>query len=461
MWRALIVVALLGAAVGCGGDDDEPGADAGADAADQVDGGTPTLEVRMPGDATPVTRSLHGEIFEVHAAGLSPGATVTLRTHIVGYSSAVDFIADDDGGFDTGTDAPASGTYEGVDPDGIVWSMARLDDEEPNGDQTLDFELVQDDEVVATATLERFFLAEGARTIEVDDAAITGTFYVPAGEGPFPAMLVFGGSEGGRGTGESLGQRLASHGVAALGLAYFADEGVPDGLYEIPLEYFGHALEWLAARPEVAPGRIGAMGGSRGGELALLLGATFPEVRAVVAFVPSGVMWGGFGNQQEGASWTWQGAALPYIPLRAGAATGPGPNDETIYYSRRMFEESVGIASAEELEAATILVEQTEGPVLMLAGDDDQLWPSCVLAEISRSRLEETGHTAEWGDELVCYPEAGHSLLRAGFSTMNTILRHPANDSLYELGGTPVANAHAGRDAWARIDAFLAKSLTP
>src|SRR5262249_59390769 len=63
---------------------------------------------------------------------------------------------------------------------------------------------------------------------------------------------------------------------------------------------------------------LAVWGTSRGGELALLLGATFPEINAVAAWVPSGVMFWALGQAEPGdtrprAAWTFRGRALPYL----------------------------------------------------------------------------------------------------------------------------------------------------
>src|SRR3989304_3359183 len=57
---------------------------------------------------------------------------------------------------------------------------------------------------------------------------------------------------------------------------------------------------------------IGIMGGSRGGDLALLLGATFPEFKAVVGNVPSGIVHagisgGGLEETYRRPAWTYRG----------------------------------------------------------------------------------------------------------------------------------------------------------
>src|SRR5215510_16135680 len=111
---------------------------------------------------------------------------------------------------------------------------------------------------------------------------------------------------------------LASHGYAALNLGYFRMEGLPRGLVNIPLEYFENAIGWMRAQPWLRDHFLAVWGESRGGELALLLGATFPEINAVVAWVPSGVVFWALGLAEPGdtrprAAWTFRGKPLPYL----------------------------------------------------------------------------------------------------------------------------------------------------
>lgn len=115
-------------------------------------------------------------------------------------------------------------------------------------------------------------------TRPIREDGLAGLLHTPAGPGPHPGVLLLGGSEGGV-PDNGVAGLLASRGFAKLALAYFGADGLPGELVRIPLEYFGHAITWLSARPDVADGRVGVIGASRGGELALWLGATFPAAR--------------------------------------------------------------------------------------------------------------------------------------------------------------------------------------
>ena len=123
----------------------------------------------------------------------------------------------------------------------------------------------------------------------VREGGLVGTLFLPPTEGPCPAVLALGGAGGG--LSEGAAESFASEGFAALALAYFGLDGLPRELVEIPLEYFEGAIAWLKRHPEVNAGRVAVVGNSKGGELALLLGATFPrDVGAVVGYAPSAVV---------------------------------------------------------------------------------------------------------------------------------------------------------------------------
>src|SRR5262249_22942486 len=113
---------------------------------------------------------------------------------------------------------------------------------------------------------------------------------------------------------------LASHGYVTFALAYFRAEGLPKQLSAIPLEYLKKGIDWLAARDPVEGKRLGVVGASKGGELALLLASYFPGLKVVVARVPSHVVWFDLGSFKR-SGWTLAGKELPFVPQPNGAVT--------------------------------------------------------------------------------------------------------------------------------------------
>jgi pimeloyl-ACP methyl ester carboxylesterase len=421
-------------------------------------------------DRTDVTKLQWAEPFSVRVSGLTAGQAVTLqaKANVNGalQASRATFAASATGEVDTSSAAPSSGDYDGVDIDGLAWSMRPSSD--PLGDLApFAFRvqaLAKDGKELASATLSRFVVRDGVTRTVVSDNGLDGVFYADPTLGKRPCIVAFGGSEGGLTSGDRIASFWASRGYAALGLAYFADKSLPPSLDRIPLEYFERAFAWLDTRKEADATRLAVIGGSRGGELALLLGSTFPRISAVVAQVPSAVSWGApsfVGD--ETPSWTYQGNGVPFLPYRFDIPYGhwKTPDGKIALAARPQFEAALHTATPAALEAATFAVEKTNGPILMVGGADDQIWPSCTLGRIAMDRLNATGHASKHADAFVCYPNAGHAVsLLPGSPTLPQVAQeHPITHEFLALGGTLRGLAHGQRDFFGRVDHFLAAAL--
>ena len=378
----------------------------------------------------------------ITATGLQPNEEVTLRSSLEDgggntWTAEAKFTADSTGKLDLTQVAPLKGSYKGVSAMGLIWSMR------PDGDariyqpprnlapQTIRFKL-ESKSGSATAQLQQIVLPEDVRTLQVK-GALRGVLFVPpaAANTRLPALLVVGGSEGGFPMRRAAW--FASHGYVTLALAYFNVPGLPQQLRHIPLEYFGEAITWLAQRPEVDPQRIGVVGTSRGGELALQLGSMYTQLHAVVAFVPANVRVQACCDGGGGGAWTWHGQELAYAMGRFN-----------------------GMASDIR---AQIAVEDTHGPILLISGQSDGVWPSSEMTAAAASRLK-SAHF-KYPVERLDYPNAGH---RAGTPeidpTWHGELRHPISGRTEDLGGTPPGNAASGLDAAPRVLAFLTQALS-
>ncbi len=421
------------------------------------------------------------ERVSIRVLGLEPVQTVALRARMRDdverdWSSHATFRADATGAVDVSSQPALSGTYDGVDQMGLFWSMAgQLDDRKgfPSFMKTpLTTTLTAEvgGEVVASATLERAPHAPGVRVIPVREQGLVGTLFLPDSDGPRPAIIVLGGSEGGLWEGPAA--LLASHGYVALALGYFGLEGLPPDLVRIPLEYFETAIGWLQSRDDVASERLAVMGDSRGGELALLLGSTFPQIRAVVGVASVGVMLPGFKSRRfemvglvemvirRPPGWTYRGTPLPcWVP-------GSSFSSILSYGWKRLVRAPVAatpffleaMKDKDALERAAIPVERTNGPVLLLSGEDDQFCPCGPLSEIAMERL--AGHKHPYPYEHVSYPGAGHIFGMPPYLPATvTKGRHPQTGAVYLAGGNARDNAFAAIDSWARILSFLGESL--
>jgi dienelactone hydrolase len=367
------------------------------------------------------------EPFAITLKDLSPWQRVTLGTRFVDaydveWRSRAVFRADLLGTVDVSRQPPIEGSYTGTDPMGLVWSA--------NGrgasyavslrPQPL-FVTAETDGGTAHVEVARNILTDEIVSADVRERGLYGRFFRPATGGSVPGVLVLGGSDGGLAPYIMReAALLARHGFAALALAYFYMGSLPYRLAGIPLEYFGDAIRWLKDQPSVRGDRLGVVGTSRGGELALLLGAHYPDLQAVVSYVGSGLVFPSPTNPEP--AWIFHGRPLPWIP---------NPFD-------------ILQAKPEQFDRAEIPVERTNGPVLLISGDADQVWPSTQLSRVAMDRLGR--HERPYHDEFRHYPGAGHGIQPPYL---------PTTPGTYYFGGDPEGNAAANEDSWRRVISML------
>ena len=350
---------------------------------------------RTVGVAVRADSSLADQAVQIEVTGLSPGGLVNVQlrstdAHGVPWQASAAYRADPGGDVDLSTAAAISGSYHGISDMGLIWSMHALKPDPAGayfwgGDTPLAFTLAVSAHgtQVASASFQRKFSAgaipETTESLTAD--GFVGEFWHPANTaGRRPAVLVLGGSEG-RLPGALLPALLASNGYPALGVAYFAEPGLPQTLSRIPLEYFAGALRWLARQPGVDPARIAVLGVSRGSEAAQLLGVYYPNlVHAVIASVPSNAAICSYPGC-TGPAWILHGQALAYT----SEISNPSPTDNP---------------------AAVIPDQRIHGPVFLDCGEADQTWTSCPYARAILSLLN--AHHDPWAHVLYAYPGAGH-----------------------------------------------------
>jgi dienelactone hydrolase len=412
-----------------------------------------TLEIRTG------RRPLVDEPVGLVVAGARPRSAVAVRATVEAtgavHQAMAAFDADEAGLVDTARQASLAGSYTGVDPFGLWWSGQPVgpSSRPPSAPLTARVRATTADGK-AEAVLQRRWLAPGATLASVREPGVCGLFARPAGDGPFPAVVCFAGSSGGLAAAAAWAPMLASHGFAALAIAYFGVPGLPQALAGIEIEVVERAAAWLLGRADVAGDRVTVLGMSRGSELALLAGALLDQlVGAVVAFAPSGVAWCGFGpaGPVDAPAWTFRGAAIPY--LGGDATPPPGFGTSGPVALRPLFERA--LRDADAVRAAEIPVERARGPILLVSGEADAMWPSTRLGEVVERRA--AGRSGPPVTHLR-YPAAGHASGGVPGTPAPTEVRHPVDGARYALGGTLAANAAARADSWPQVLAFLATS---
>ncbi|MGW1913176.1 acyl-CoA thioesterase/BAAT N-terminal domain-containing protein [Streptomyces sp. NPDC002076] len=377
--------------------------------------------------------ALADQPIHIRITDLAPHDQVAVGSSATAYNGQVwgakaTFTADDGGVVDLTTSRPASGTYNRVDGMGVFWSM-----KPPSSDPDLSFfaplypDLAPSYKVrisvtahgrsLAGRTLTREWARPGVHSKDLSlphDKVLGKLFLPPPGTPRHPAVLAFGGSEGGIGM-QFEAALLASHGYPTLALGYFRAPGLPATLQDIPLEYFATAAHLLASQPSTDPAHIIAMGYSRGTEAALLLAETYPHlVHGAVVYSPSSTVVSGI---PDGNAWTYQG--------------------KPIFQS-------------------TIPLDHLSGPLLSIAGADDALWASPAFAKAIAAQLNDN-HDHHPHQTLI-YPGAGHQVGTFPYLATGITAVDPRTGRALNLGGSRAADAAAQEQGWPKVLALLASA---
>lgn len=400
-----------------------------------------------------------GDVPRILIAGLTPGTPVEIQARrpypwnpaVLYFSSAV-FEADETGTVDPSIHAPVTGSWDGVDPYGLYWSM-RPDETEGDVAEGRDPR-----EIAIRVDVAADGIAEFHETLTLGTEAFhehpvpesfPGAFlYLPEGEGPHPAIIVLGGSEGGDSGSRQLAPQLADHGYAVMGLPYYSPAywggeaqfpELPAGFVNIRVEYLGEARDWLSAQNGIDSGAIAVFGASKGAEYALLGGWLLGGFAAIAAVVPSDVVWEGWGPGSatgQTPSFSWQGAPLDFVPYQgmdeaiASISRGENPGLREPHQAGRD-------AHPERVDPARIRVEDIAVPVFVTGGGLDRTWPSDVMT----TNILEVRDAAGLETVAIVFPDAGHGL--SGPPTL------PSNE----------ADARAREIAFPRLLRFLEETL--
>jgi acetyl esterase/lipase len=246
-------------------------------------------------------------------------------------------------------------------------------------------------------------------------------------------VLVLAGSSGRIDAGRAA--CFAEIGFVAESLRWFGGPGQHSGPWEVPLETFTDRIDRLRAEND----RVWVVGTSIGAEAALLLGGR-PDVDGVIAFAPSDVVWSWSDDDgAERSHWTSDGVPLPFVPMdRDGYVPESPPRFRPLY--EQSYERNPSRAAR-----ATIPVGDIR-QLLLVAGGDDQVWPSCASVERIVARRRAVGLDTV----LVTAPDAGHRTVLPGEPVV-------VGGRAMHRGGSEQADRALGARARDAIIAFTAR----
>jgi len=246
-------------------------------------------------------------------------------------------------------------------------------------------------------------------------------------------VLTIGGSSGRVDTDRA--RLLASHGALAMSIRWFGGRGQPHGPRLVPLETFTRALDRLAPDCD----RLVISGLSFGAEAALLVAAYDERIDGCIGFAPSAYAWSYIDPDGSQVShWTRDGQPVPAVPFDLAWE----PDSDPPAFAG-MYRQSVQATDPETLASATIPVERI-GELLLVAGGDDQVWPSVDFADQIVTTRQSHGLTTD----LVTLPAAGHRTMLPGETPV-------AAGQAMARGGTDESNRELGWLAWPLVRQLL------
>ena len=178
--------------------------------------------------------------------------------------------------------------------------------------------------------------------------------------------------------------------LGMLALGYFGTPHSPEQLDRISLNGIHDAILAASKDPRVDGRCIAVIGGSRGGELALLLASHYPDIHAVVAIVPGSAVFPALTQAMNTPGFSLHGKPLPFVPVPWSAV----PN-LLVHNLRGAFDKMVANTAA--MDAAAIPVERINGAVYFVSASRDEFWPSRDMSDAMMARLKRHGfaHPAE------------------------------------------------------------------
>ncbi len=120
--------------------------------------------------------------------------------------------------------------------------------------------------------------------IPVEEGKISALFCVSGDTGLMPAVVIFHGSDGFNPNHQKVAENLAREGLAVLTPTWFGGSSSRSHWDKIRSEDLLQFGVWLKNQPTIHPKRVGAVGFSRGGGLALIFSSLVQETRAVVNY---------------------------------------------------------------------------------------------------------------------------------------------------------------------------------
>lgn len=365
------------------------------------------------------------------------------------YSNA-GFYPDDEGCISTAFSFSIIGSYRGIYPAGLFWSLKPVLDYEnrflPKSEALgiksfFQLDVENNKKFIHSYRFTQIYTNSEITKTDLNEE-LKGSYFSHKNNNPNSCLLYLHGSGGLDDESLNIANLLCFKGFNTLCLNW----AEPMKMEEISLEYFEKAMVWLANAANDRTLKIRIMGNSKGGEAALLLAAKYPErVYSVCAANSLTAPNQGINREKSPSydpksTWTYKGDPLPFIksnldmmvPLEQGKQVDLYP-----FYTS-LFKDRQGVLDK------TIDLSGFSGKVLLLSGAEDSSAPIKEVCELLKGKNPVTHiEHKSWSD-------AGHITGWPGYSEIFQFYEGP-----FLFGGSLKGNGECARESWNYILNFL------
>lgn len=189
------------------------------------------------------------------------------------------------------------------------------------------------------------------------------------------------------------------------------------GYHNYPLERIENAIKWLK---DNGNRKIGIVGASTTGMLALVAASYFQDITLTIAMTPSDFVWQGFeqGKKDGCKEWpikgestvSYRGEPLPYMefvyqhPQYWQVVEKASKESGDMLNSRKLFDDSEAVRPHNEDEM--IKVENIQGKLILIGAEDDSLWDTGKYIRRMEQRLKNRPHQCDY--QAVVYKHGTH-----------------------------------------------------
>lgn len=280
----------------------------------------------------------------------------------------------------------------------------------------------------------------GVEVRVIDEDTFQGFHLIPEKKTHKGVVVCYGGSEGSPNFEEA--QRLAKEGYETLAVFMFGMKNQQKTLVKIPLEQFEDVLKYVNKNIE-GKTPITVLAASKGAEYALNLATKYDEISNLVLIAPSAYTFAGLDFDNYGSSWTWKGKEIEYVDIKNSSFLTFIKNIivPIIIKSPVQYKAIYDNAAEQDLERTRKLIpaQNIKANILMIVGEDDQMWGSYEMAKIIQSYNKNA--------IISSHKNAGH--IFEGNGVLNT------PNMRIRLGGTSDGNKKAKLEEEKVINNFL------